>query len=72
MAAPPLYPPNVQAPPLQPVPPLDPSVPPPWIGPQGPTGRPARGQMARLEQRLAELEPSPNGQVDDVPEVIAS
>jgi hypothetical protein len=31
-----------------------------------------RGQMARLEQRLAELEPSPNGQVDDVPEVVAS
>jgi hypothetical protein len=31
-----------------------------------------RGQMAQLQQRLGELEPSPNGQVDNVPEVIAS
>jgi hypothetical protein len=37
-SAPPLYPPGVQAPPLQPAPPFEPSVPPAWTGPQGPAG----------------------------------
>jgi Collagen triple helix repeat (20 copies) len=40
VAAPPLYPPGVTAPPLAPVPPLESALPPPWIGPPGPTGPP--------------------------------
>jgi len=36
--APPLYPPYVTAPPLEPVPPFDPNAPVPWAGPPGPVG----------------------------------